>query len=100
MRGLTRPPSEDIVPEGYQEHHVADLLLKERRDLAASNDQWSAKLKVLKESLAQHIHEEDRSMSACESMAFLAPAQPFEFAYRWAARGTLSRVASVAVAGT
>ena len=76
VRGLTRPRSEDIVPERYQEHHVADLLLKGRCDLAASNDQWSAKLKVLKESLAQHIHEEDRSMSACESMAFLAPAQP------------------------
>ena len=39
-------------------------------------------------------------MSPCESMAFLAPAQPLNFACRWAARGTLSRVASVAVAGT
>lgn len=56
------PEAKDIVLEGYQEHHVADLLLKELHDLAVSNDQWSAKFKVLKESLTHHIQEEEGTM--------------------------------------
>ena len=62
VRGLTRPRSEDIVPERYQEHHVADLLLKELHDLPGANDQWGAKFKVLKESLRHHIQEEEGTM--------------------------------------
>jgi iron-sulfur cluster repair protein YtfE (RIC family) len=52
----------DIVLEGYQEHHVADVLIKELHDLAASNEAWGAKFKVLMESLEHHIKEEERVM--------------------------------------
>jgi hemerythrin superfamily protein len=58
----SHPEAKDIVLEGYQEHHVADLLLKELHDLARSNDQWSAKFKVLKEILTHHIQEEEGTM--------------------------------------
>ena len=58
----SHPEAKDIVLEGYQEHHVADLLLKELHDLAGSNDQWGAKFKVLKESLTHHIQEEEGTM--------------------------------------
>jgi len=52
----------DIVLEGFQEHHVADLLVKELHDTAKDDEQWGAKLKVLKESLEHHIEEEEGTM--------------------------------------
>ena len=52
----------DIVLEGYQEHHVADLLVNELHQLARDNEQWGAKFKVLKESLEHHIEEEESHM--------------------------------------
>ena len=48
--------------EGFQEHHVADLVLNELNALARSDEQWGAKFKVLKESIAHHIQEEERQM--------------------------------------
>ena len=52
----------DIVLEGYQEHHVADLLVRELRRLAKDDEKWGAKFKVFEESLAHHIEEEERTM--------------------------------------
>ena len=52
----------DIVLEGYQEHHVADLLVNELHQLATDNEQWGAKFKVLRESLEHHIEEEESHM--------------------------------------
>jgi hemerythrin-like domain-containing protein len=52
----------DIVLEGFEEHHVADLIVKELNDLAKDNEQWGAKFKVLQESLEHHIKEEERNM--------------------------------------
>jgi hemerythrin-like domain-containing protein len=54
--------SRDIVLEGYQEHHVADVLVKELHQLARDNERWGAKFKVLKESLEHHIEEEESHM--------------------------------------
>ena len=52
----------DIVLEGYQEHHVADVLIAELKDLDPSDERWGAKFKVLKESLDHHIEEEEGHM--------------------------------------
>jgi hypothetical protein len=54
--------AQDIVLEGYQEHHVADLVLAELQRLATRDEQWAPKFKVLKESLEHHIQEEERQM--------------------------------------
>ncbi len=56
------PQARDIVLEGFQEHHVADLLLNELDALARSDERWGAKFKVLKESIEHHIQEEERQM--------------------------------------
>ena len=56
------PEAREIVLEGFQEHHVADLLLNELHTLARSDEQWGAKFKVLKESIEHHIQEEERQM--------------------------------------
>ena len=52
----------DIVLEGYQEHHVADVLIAELKNLDPSDERWGAKFKVLKESLDHHIEEEEGHM--------------------------------------
>jgi hemerythrin-like domain-containing protein len=56
------PEARDIVLEGYQEHHVADVLTRELLQLPTGDEQWGAKFKVLKESLEHHIQEEEREM--------------------------------------
>ena len=52
----------DIVLEGFQEHHVADILVKELHQVAKDDEQWGAKFKVLRESLEHHIKEEEGTM--------------------------------------
>lgn len=56
------PETRDIVLEGYQEHHVADVLARELHGLATDDERWGAKFKVLKESLEHHIQEEEGDM--------------------------------------
>jgi len=51
-----------IVLEGYEEHHVADVIARELRDVTPDDERWAAKFKVLKESLEHHIQEEERTM--------------------------------------
>lgn len=64
------PEAKDIVLEGYQEHHVADVVLKELQELPPSDERWAAKLKVLKESLEHHIEEEEGDMFKKARAAF------------------------------
>ena len=52
----------DIVLEGYQEHHVADVLVNELERLPPSDERWGAKFKVLKENIEHHIEEEEGEM--------------------------------------
>jgi hemerythrin-like domain-containing protein len=52
----------DLVLEGYQEHHVADVLIAELKNLDPGDERWGAKFKVLKESLDHHIEEEEGHM--------------------------------------
>ena len=52
----------DIVLEGYQEHHVADILVKELQRLPPDDERWGAKFKVLKENIEHHIEEEEGEM--------------------------------------
>jgi hypothetical protein len=56
------PEAREIVLEGYQEHHVADLIVAELRDLARDDEKWGAKFKVLKENIEHHIEEEEGEM--------------------------------------
>ena len=58
----THPEAKDIVLEGYQEHHVADLIVKELQALPKDDEKWGAKFKVLKESIEHHIKEEEGEM--------------------------------------
>jgi len=52
----------EIVLEGFEEHHVADLIVKELHEVATNDEAWGAKFKVLKESIEHHIQEEEGTM--------------------------------------
>ena len=52
----------EVVLEGYQEHHVVDLVLGEMMEIDADDENWSAKLSVAKENVEHHIEEEEGQM--------------------------------------
>ncbi|MBA2481139.1 MAG: hemerythrin domain-containing protein [Planctomycetes bacterium] len=54
--------AKDIVLEGYQEHHVADLLLAELRTLPVTSPDWGPKVHVMGEGIEHHLKEEERKM--------------------------------------
>ena len=52
----------DTVDEGVEEHHVAKTLISEIKTLTADDDAWTAKMKVLIESVEHHAGEEEEEM--------------------------------------
>ena len=56
------PQAREIVLEGFEEHHVADLIVNELHDVATNDEAWGAKFKVLKENIEHHIQEEEGNM--------------------------------------
>ena len=56
------PKAQDVVLEGYEEHHVVDLLMGELEALDVSDETWGAKAIVMKENIEHHIEEEEGEM--------------------------------------
>ena len=56
------PKAKDIVLEGYEEHHVVDVLMGELEALDVSDETWGAKALVMKENVEHHIEEEEGEM--------------------------------------
>ena len=56
------PKAKDIVLEGYEEHHVVDLLMRELEELDVADETWGAKALVMKENIEHHIEEEEGEM--------------------------------------
>ena len=56
------PKTKDIALEGYEEHHVVDMVMGEMLDLPVSDETWTAKFTVMKENLEHHIEEEEGEM--------------------------------------
>lgn len=59
---VDEPQTHEIVLEGYEEHHVADLIMRELKADQPGTDRWMAKLKVLKENVEHHLEEEEGEM--------------------------------------
>jgi hypothetical protein len=49
----------DSTLEGYEEHHVADVLMREISRISPSDEKWKAKFAVLKEKVEHHVEEEE-----------------------------------------
>ena len=54
--------SRDKGLEGFEEHHVAEMVLKELDSTPKDEDKWKAKLSVFKEIVEHHIREEQGAM--------------------------------------
>ena len=64
------PKAKEIVLEGYEEHHVVDLLMGELEDLDVGDEAWGAKALVMKENVEHHMEEEEGEMFAKARQAF------------------------------
>ena len=60
LKGHTK--AKDIVLEGYEEHHVVDLLMSELEAMDVTDESWGAKALVMKENIEHHIEEEEGEM--------------------------------------
>jgi hemerythrin superfamily protein len=49
----------EMVLEGYEEHHVANVVLRELDRNKRDGERWSAKLKVLQEIVEHHVEDEE-----------------------------------------
>ncbi len=58
----SHPKAKDIVMEGFEEHHVVDLLMGELEALDVDDESWGAKAVVMKENVEHHIDEEEGEM--------------------------------------
>ena len=58
----SHPKARDIVLEGYEEHHVVDLVMAELENLAVDDESWGAKALVMKENVEHHMEEEEGDM--------------------------------------
>ncbi len=58
----SHPKAKDIVLEGFEEHHVVDLLMSELEALPVEDESWGAKSLVMKENVEHHIEEEEGEM--------------------------------------
>src|SRR3712207_9282041 len=47
----------EIVLEGFEEHHVVKMLLKELEAMPVDTEEWAAKLKVLQENVEHHVED-------------------------------------------
>lgn len=54
--------TKDLTLEGYQEHHVVDMLVDELEHTDFKDELWKAKVTVLQENLLHHIKEEESEL--------------------------------------
>jgi hemerythrin-like domain-containing protein len=56
------PKTKDLALEGYEEHHVVDMVMGELEGVDVSDETWMAKFTVMKENIEHHIEEEEGEM--------------------------------------
>jgi len=81
------PRAVDIVLEGYEEHHVVDLVMAELEDLPVDDETWGAKAKVMQENVEHHMEEEEGDMFK-QARAIFDRQELEELGERMAARRT------------
>jgi hemerythrin superfamily protein len=57
LRSESKP--HDITLAAYEQHHVVKILLNELSDIPVDSEQWTAKFSVLKNSVEEHVKEEE-----------------------------------------
>jgi hemerythrin superfamily protein len=53
---------DELVTEGFEEHHVVEMLMEELKGMKPQDEAFDPKLKVLMENVRHHIGEEEKQM--------------------------------------
>jgi len=64
------PKAREIVLEGYEEHDVVTRLMGELDGMAATEETWGPKAKVMAENVEHHIEEEEGEMFKAARQVF------------------------------
>ena len=91
------PRAKDIVLEGYEEHHVVDVLMGELERLPVDDEMWGAKAKVMQENVEHHIDEEEGEMFTKARAVFDRP-ELVELGERMEARRAIATRAEATIA--
>ena len=91
------PRAKDIVLEGYEEHHVVDVLMGELERLPVDDEMWGAKAKVMQENVEHHIDEEEGEMFT-KARAVFDRAELVELGERMEARRAIATRAEATIA--
>ena len=59
---LDKKGGHEVALESLEEHHVAEMVLKELDSLPKDADNWNAKLRVFTELVLHHIEEEEEEV--------------------------------------
>jgi iron-sulfur cluster repair protein YtfE (RIC family) len=59
---LATKKTEEMVPEAYEEHHVAKLVLGELPEVDPEDERFEVKVTVLSELIDHHVEEEEEEM--------------------------------------
>ena len=54
--------TKEIALEGFEEHHVVDMVMAELDDVPFDDETWGAKFTVMKENIEHHVEEEEGEM--------------------------------------
>jgi hemerythrin-like domain-containing protein len=59
---LKKKEGKEVGLEAMEEHHVAEMILKELDSLSKSDETWNAKISVFAEIVKHHIEEEEEEV--------------------------------------
>jgi len=62
VQGIGTKKTAKLVPEAYEEHHVAKLVLAELPKVDPEDERFEAKMTVLEELIEHHVEEEEEEM--------------------------------------
>ena len=64
VREVQTDEAQDIVSEAIEEHRIMKTLLEELSDLEPGQPPFESKMKVLRDTVLQHVEEEEKEMFA------------------------------------
>lgn len=62
VRDLRTEEAQEVINEALEEHKIVSMLLEEMSSLEAGDEEFEAKMTVLRENVEHHADEEEREM--------------------------------------
>jgi len=62
VKGIGSTKAEELIPEAFEEHHVAKLVIAELPKVDPEDERFEAKITVLQELIEHHVQEEEQEL--------------------------------------